>query len=85
MSGFRSSLSKAITDFCVASLIRDDRLRLDDHIGRHLASAFKRYGKPTDGRLAQITVEQLLSHRSGIPRAVAKVEKSNLNGSGGPL
>ena len=64
------SLSKAITALCVASLIKDGRLRLDDPIGPHLARAFERFGKPADERLAQVTVGQLLSHRGGIPRAV---------------
>ena len=61
---------KAITALCVASLIKDGRLRLDDPIGPHLARAFERFGKPADKRLAQVTVGQLLSHRGGIPRAV---------------
>lgn len=64
------SLSKAITALCVASLIKDGRLRLDDPIGPPLARAFERFGKPADERLAQVTVGQLLSHRGGIPRAV---------------
>ncbi len=64
------SLSKAITALCVASLIKDGRLRLDHPIGPHLARAFERFGKRADKRLAQVTVGQLLSHRGGIPRAV---------------
>jgi CubicO group peptidase (beta-lactamase class C family) len=64
------SLSKAITALCVASLIKDGRLRLDDPIGPPLARAFERFGKPADERLAQVTVGQLLSHRGGLPRAV---------------
>lgn len=44
------SLSKAITALCVASLIKDGRLRLDDPIGPHLARAFERFGKPADKR-----------------------------------
>lgn len=64
------SLSKAITALCVASLIREGKLRLDDAIGPHLEPAFAKFGQPADARLTRITVAQLLSHRSGMPRAV---------------
>ena len=64
------SLSKAITALCIASLIRDNRLGLNEAIGPHMTKAFEKFGGPTDERLAQVTVAQLLSHRSGIPRAV---------------
>jgi CubicO group peptidase (beta-lactamase class C family) len=63
------SLSKAITALCVASFIREGRLQLDDPIGPGLAPTFARFGQPVDSRLARITVAELLSHRSGIPRA----------------
>ncbi len=62
------SLSKAITAFCVGTLVRDGKLRLDQPIGPLLALAFKRFGPPTDARLVDVTIAQLLSHRSGIPR-----------------
>jgi len=64
------SLSKAITALCIASFIREGKLRLDDPIGPYLACAFAKFGQPADARLTRITVAQLLSHRSGIPRAV---------------
>jgi CubicO group peptidase (beta-lactamase class C family) len=64
------SLSKAITALCVASLIGDKRLRLDDPIGLYLAPVFTRFGEPVDEGLKRVTVAQLLSHRGGIPRAV---------------
>src|SRR5262245_48907514 len=58
------SLSKAITALCIASLIRDDRLGLNEAIGPHMTKAFEKFGGPTDERLAQVTVAQLLSHRN---------------------
>jgi CubicO group peptidase (beta-lactamase class C family) len=64
------SLSKAITALCIASFIRDGKLRLDDPVGPHLAPAIAKFGQPADARLTRITVAQLLSHRSGMPRAV---------------
>jgi CubicO group peptidase (beta-lactamase class C family) len=63
------SLSKAITALSIASLIREGKLRLDDPIGPHLSHAFAEFGQPADDRLGRITVAQLLSQRSGIPRA----------------
>jgi CubicO group peptidase (beta-lactamase class C family) len=64
------SLSKAITALCIASLVSEGKLQLDDPIGAHLVPKFARFGEPADERLARVTVAQLLSHRSGIPRAV---------------
>jgi len=62
------SLSKAITAVCVASLVKERKLRFDDPIGPLLAPIFGKFGEPTDERLRQITVAQLITHRSGIPR-----------------
>jgi CubicO group peptidase (beta-lactamase class C family) len=63
------SLSKAITAVCAASLLREGRWHFDDPIGPLLAPTFRRFGEPADERLRQITVAQLITHRSGIPRA----------------
>ena len=62
------SLSKAITAVCVASLVKDGKLRFDDQIGPLLVPIFARFGEPADERLRRITVAQLITHRSGIPR-----------------
>jgi CubicO group peptidase (beta-lactamase class C family) len=64
------SLSKAITAVCIASFIKEGRLGLNDPIGPVLKPVFVRFGEPEDERLARVTVAQLLSHRSGIPRAI---------------
>lgn len=64
------SLSKAVTALCIANLITEGKLGLNDTIGRYLEPAFARFGRPADGELPRITVAQLLSHRSGIPRAI---------------
>jgi CubicO group peptidase (beta-lactamase class C family) len=64
------SLSKAITALCIASLIREKRLGLSDPIGPLLAPVFSKYGDPADERVTRITVAQLLTHRSGLPRTI---------------
>jgi CubicO group peptidase (beta-lactamase class C family) len=64
------SLSKAITAICIAGLIGEGKLRLDDLIGPHLAPAFAKFGQPADERLKCVTVAQLVTHRSGMPRAL---------------
>jgi CubicO group peptidase (beta-lactamase class C family) len=64
------SLSKAITAICLVTFAQDGKLRLDDPIGPLLAPAFRKYGRPNDERLAQVTVAQLLTHRSGLPSVV---------------
>jgi CubicO group peptidase (beta-lactamase class C family) len=64
------SLSKAITAVCIASFIKEGRLQLNNPIGPVLAPVIAKFGEPNDERLAGITVAQLLSHRSGIPRAI---------------
>ena len=63
------SLSKAITALCIATLIRDGKLSLLDPIGRLLVPIFRKFGDPADQRLKRVTVAQLLTHRSGIPRS----------------
>jgi CubicO group peptidase (beta-lactamase class C family) len=64
------SLSKVITAVCIASFIKEGRLGLNDPIGPLLKPAFARFGEPEDERLTRVTVAQILSHRSGIPRAI---------------
>jgi len=66
------SLSKAITALCIANLVNDGKLRFDDPIGPLLSPVFQRFEQPADERLGRITVGQLLSHRSGIPRAFGR-------------
>jgi len=61
-----ASLSKPITGACVATLIRDGKVSFTTRLRDALARFFGRYGKPADPRLAQVTVEQLLVHRSGL-------------------
>jgi CubicO group peptidase (beta-lactamase class C family) len=61
-----ASLSKPITGACVATLVRDRKLSFATRLRDALTGFFHRYGKPTDRRLEQVTVEQLLVHRSGL-------------------
>jgi CubicO group peptidase (beta-lactamase class C family) len=61
-------MSKAITGACIATFVQDGRLKFDDPIGAILSPVFAKYGRPADGRMESITVAQLLSHRSGLPR-----------------
>ncbi|MFO0986565.1 MAG: serine hydrolase domain-containing protein [Alphaproteobacteria bacterium] len=63
-----ASLAKAITGACVATLVRDRRLSFETRLGDVLGPFFRRHGAPADPRVAAITVEQLLAHRSGFSR-----------------
>ena len=64
------SLSKAITGFCVSKMLDGGKLRLSDTIGLLLHDYFEdsRNPKPVDRRFKSITIEQLLTHRSGLVR-----------------
>jgi CubicO group peptidase (beta-lactamase class C family) len=63
---FIGSMSKAITGACVATLIRDGKLSFTTPMREALADFFKRNGRPLDRRFENVTVEQLLTHRSGL-------------------
>jgi CubicO group peptidase (beta-lactamase class C family) len=65
------SMTKAITALCAATLVQDNKLRFDDPIGPFLAPIFFKYGQPADERLGRVTIAQLLTHRSGLPYALA--------------
>jgi CubicO group peptidase (beta-lactamase class C family) len=60
------SMSKPITGACIATLIRDGKLSFTTPLGEALAGFFRRYGPPADRRLEGVTIEQLLTHRSGL-------------------
>jgi serine/threonine protein kinase/CubicO group peptidase (beta-lactamase class C family) len=60
-------LSRAITAVCVATLIGEGKLRLDDKLGRWLQPVYVRAGRPADPRFDDITIEDLLTQRSGLP------------------
>jgi CubicO group peptidase (beta-lactamase class C family) len=61
-----ASLSKPITGACVATLIGDRKLSFTTRLKQALPRFFRRYGSPTDPRLDDVTVEELLVHRSGL-------------------
>ena len=61
------SMSKPITAVCVAKLIDDGKLAFTTPLREALAGFFRRHGPPADRRLESVTIEQLLTHRSGIP------------------
>jgi len=63
-----ASLSKAITAVCLAHLIDEGRLSFAAPLGMVLAQTFKKLGEPVDARFKTITIEQLLKHKSGLPR-----------------
>jgi CubicO group peptidase (beta-lactamase class C family) len=63
-----ASLSKAITGVCVGHLVDAGRLSFTTPLGSVLARTFTRLGQPADPRFRSITVEQLLTHRAGLPR-----------------
>jgi CubicO group peptidase (beta-lactamase class C family) len=60
------SMSKPITGVCVATLIRDGKLSFTTPLAAALAGFFRRHGPPADRRLERVTIEQLLTHRSGL-------------------
>jgi CubicO group peptidase (beta-lactamase class C family) len=60
------SMSKPITGVCIATLIRDGRLAFTTPLRAALAGFFRRHGPPADRRLENATIEQLLTHRSGL-------------------
>jgi CubicO group peptidase (beta-lactamase class C family) len=60
------SMSKAITAACTATLIRDGKLSFMTPMRVALSDFFRQYGRPVDRRFEDVTVEQLLTHRSGL-------------------
>jgi CubicO group peptidase (beta-lactamase class C family) len=60
------SMSKPITAAAIATLIRDGKLAFTTPMSQALAGFFRRHGRPADPRFANVTVEQLLVHRSGM-------------------
>jgi len=63
---FIGSMSKAVTAACVATLIRDGNLSFTTPMREALAGFFRSHGRPLDPRFEDVTVEQLLTHRSGL-------------------
>jgi CubicO group peptidase (beta-lactamase class C family) len=61
-----SSMSKPITGACIATLVRDGKLAFTTPMRVALAGFFRRHGPPADARLLDATIEQLLTHRSGL-------------------
>jgi CubicO group peptidase (beta-lactamase class C family) len=68
-----ASLSKAVTAVCLAHLIDEGRLSFATPLGTALAQTFQKSGEPVDARFKTITIEQLLKHRSGLPREAARI------------
>jgi len=68
-----ASLSKAVTAVCLARLIDEGRISFASSLGTILAQTFKKFGEPIDARFRAITIEQLLKHRSGLPREPVQV------------
>jgi len=60
------SMSKPITGVCIATLIRDGKLSFTTPLRDALGGFFRRHGAPMDRRLESATIEQLLTHRSGL-------------------
>lgn len=63
---FIGSMSKAITGACIAALIGERKLAFATPMKEALALYFRRHGAPEDKRFLNVTVEQLLVHRSGL-------------------
>jgi CubicO group peptidase (beta-lactamase class C family) len=69
-----ASLSKAITAVCIARLIDAGRLSFSTTLGQVLGKQFEALGEPVDPRFKTITIEQLLTHRSGLVRDSGAVD-----------
>lgn len=61
-----ASMSKAITGAAIATLVRDGKLAFATPMREALAGYFRQYGPHSDARFADVTIEQLLVHRSGL-------------------
>jgi len=61
-----ASVSKSITGICIVKLVEMGRLRYNATIGSLLSGFIARHGGTSDPRMPAITVEQLLTHTSGI-------------------
>jgi CubicO group peptidase (beta-lactamase class C family) len=59
-----ASLSKAITAACVGTLVDAGRLSYATPLGEVLGAVFRERGEPKNGRVKDITVGQLVTHRS---------------------
>lgn len=64
-----ASLSKAITGACIATLVRDGKIKFETPLSRALAKYFKAHGRPADPRIERVTIGQLLTHRAGFSSA----------------
>src|SRR5262249_5603282 len=60
------SMSKPITGACIGTLIRDGKLGFTTSLREALSGFFRAHGPPADSRLENVTMEQLLTHRSGL-------------------
>jgi N-acyl-D-amino-acid deacylase len=66
-----ASVSKPITATAIMRLVQEGRLRLEDKAFRVLGYQPLPAGAPTDPRLWEITVRQLLDHTAGFDRQVS--------------
>lgn len=64
------SVSKSITALCISRYVDAGKLRYDETVGEALAPFLARVGPPADPRLLGVTLTQLLTHRSGMVRAI---------------
>jgi CubicO group peptidase (beta-lactamase class C family) len=68
LPGQAASLSKFITACGIARLLAQNRLRLDTQLGRAMPAFFDRNNADRNGTVGQLTVAQLLTHRTGLPQ-----------------
>lgn len=63
-----ASLSKAVTGVCIGGLVDRGKLSFETPLSQALAKTLVRIGLPTDQRLSNVTIAQLLTHRAGYDR-----------------
>lgn len=68
-----ASVSKVVTAAKVLELAHQKRIHLDDPVSAHLPGVSLLDGKQVD-RSSEITIRQLLMHRSGLPHQLASLD-----------
>jgi len=78
-----ASLSKPVTAHVAMQLVAAGKLRLDKDVGLGLEPAWLEIGE--DGRVPPITLEQILTHRSGLTNDIRRATHEVVSPPGGPF
>lgn len=67
-----ASLSKPFVAFATLKLVEEGKIELDDHIDKYLPEL-----NDADNRFGEVTIRQILTHSSGIPRHISVEDWQN--------